>query len=213
LAWRSLKAADLSEVKKLSDQIHKSFPEGIEIFEERLRLYPDGCLVCEQEHRLVGYAITHPWMRHRVPPLNTLLGALPTTCRIYHFHDVALLASVRGQGLGASVVERLRAHASNAGFPAISLVAVSGSAGFYSARAFAERNCRASIGIFAATELTPPIWCGSGPGDRARRPAPWSSALAPRQRAQRRVSCAPRADLFLGDLLSPGAAGLLLIAS
>ena len=139
MAWRSMTAADLEGVKQVSDRVHTQFPEDRQVFEERLRLYPAGCLVCDDGTQLIGYAVTHPWIEDSVPALNSLLGAIPTPSNSYYFHDVALLDAARGRGLGAHVAGLLKRHAWESGYRSIGLVAVNRSSGFWEQQGFQTR--------------------------------------------------------------------------
>lgn len=131
MPWRPMTAQDLAQVQVLADAIHLDHPEDAKVFEERLRLYPQGCLALDEHGRLVGYALTHPWHYGAPPALNALLGTIPTEATTYYVHDVALLPEGRGKGHAADIVERLARHARGAGFPNLSLVAVNNSQAFW----------------------------------------------------------------------------------
>ncbi|WP_230531879.1 GNAT family N-acetyltransferase [Microvirga roseola] len=127
---------DLEAAKILADKIHVNFPEDMDVFVERLRLYPQGCLVLAEEGRLVGYALTHPWRFGEPPPLNSRLGAIPRNATTYYLHDVALLPETRGRGHAARGVERLVDKARSEGFGNLSLVAVNRSQAFWERMGF-----------------------------------------------------------------------------
>lgn len=140
MPWRSMTAQDLARVQILADTIHVDHPEDAEIFAERLRLYPQGCLALEEGGRLIGYALTHPWHLGRPPALNSLLGEVPQDATTYYVHDVALLPEARGKGYAARVAEKLAHHAGAAGFSNLSLVAVNNSQGFWERLGFRMRS-------------------------------------------------------------------------
>ncbi|WP_246216072.1 GNAT family N-acetyltransferase [Microvirga makkahensis] len=120
-------AQDLAKVQILADTIHLDHPEEPQVFAERLRLYPEGCLALEEDGRLIGYALTHPWHFGTPPKLNSLLGGIPAGATTYYVHDVALLPEARGKGHAVQAGERLVRHARDAGFGNLSLVAVNNS--------------------------------------------------------------------------------------
>jgi len=129
-------AADLDPVLAIAEIVHPSYPEDLEVFIERLRLYPRGCQVLETGHGLAGYVVSHPW-RHGLPPkLNQLLDQLPEQADTYYIHDIALLPATRGTGAAAAMVERLAECAESSGLPTLSLVAVNNSAGFWRRHGF-----------------------------------------------------------------------------
>lgn len=140
VGWRKATEADLPEIKALSERVHPGLPEDLDVFAERLRLYPSGTLVCGEGGRLVGYAISHPWVRDRIRPLNALVGAIPEDANGYYFHDFAIDDSMRGRGLGTQSTELLKAHAGQARFRTINLVAVNASEGFWERHGFRTRN-------------------------------------------------------------------------
>jgi len=131
MSWRPMTAQDLAQVQILADRIHLDHPEDAQVFSERLRLYPQGCLVLEEDGRLIGYALTHPWYFGAPPALNSLLGEIPGEATTYYVHDVALLPEARGKGYAARAGERLVGHARDAGFGNLSLVAVNNSQAFW----------------------------------------------------------------------------------
>jgi len=131
MPWRLMTPQDLDEVKVLADAIHVAHPEDMDVFAERQRLYPQGCLVLVEHGHLVGYALTHPWRLNEPPPLNSSLSEIPRHPTTYYLHDVALLPEGRGKGYAAQAVEELARHAQAAGFSNLSLVAVNGSQKFW----------------------------------------------------------------------------------
>ncbi len=131
MPWRLMTPRDLDDVKILADIIHVNHPEGMDVFMERQRLYPQGCLVLTEQDRPTGYALTHPWRFGEPPPLDSRLGAIPRPATTYYVHDVALLPEGRGKGYAAQATQWLANHARDAGFDNMSLVAVNGSQGFW----------------------------------------------------------------------------------
>ncbi|MBJ6126221.1 GNAT family N-acetyltransferase [Microvirga splendida] len=136
MPWRPMTPQDLGEVQALADRIHVSHPEDPEVLAERQSLYPQGCFVLTEAERAIGYALTHPWRFAEPPPLNRLLGAVPSPATTYYIHDVALLPDARGKGYAAQITDRLVAHAREAGFSNLSLVAVNKSQVFWEKAGF-----------------------------------------------------------------------------
>ena len=141
-------ARDLPGVMAVADCVHHAFPEDEAVFAERLRLYPGGCLVFSSGEDILGYAISHPWRMYDPPALNSQLGEIPREPDTYYIHDVALMPELHGSGAAALVVALLLARAQKYLFPTVSLVAVSGSAGFWERHGF--RNV-ASQKVVSAT--------------------------------------------------------------
>ncbi len=132
--------ADLPAICALSATIHQAYPEDDEIFAERLRLYPDGCHVYSVAQKIAAYVVSHPWRAFDAPPLNSLLRRLPAAPSTYYIHDLALAPQTRGTGAATWIVRRLADHAIVKEFPAMSLVAVNGSSGFWKRQGFAQAD-------------------------------------------------------------------------
>jgi GNAT superfamily N-acetyltransferase len=131
MSWRPMTSGDLADVQVLADTIHVEHPEEPRVFFERLRLYPQGCVVLEVDGRLIGYALTHPWRYGEPPSLNSHLGDVPSDPTTYYVHDVALLPEARGKGYAVRIGDWLVDYAARGGFPNLSLVAVNGSQRFW----------------------------------------------------------------------------------
>jgi ribosomal protein S18 acetylase RimI-like enzyme len=138
--WHAMRETDIDAAHALSEIVHPGYPEARAVFAERLALYPEGCFVLDGEDGLAGYALSHPYVRDAAPALNSLLGALPARCDVYYIHDIAILPHARGRGAGEAIVSLLTAHARDAGFDTICLVAVNTSAPFWQRHGFVARE-------------------------------------------------------------------------
>ncbi|MBB5711679.1 GNAT family N-acetyltransferase [Sphingomonas xinjiangensis] len=129
-------AADLDDVVAVAAIAFPDHPEGRACFAERLALCPQLCFVLEDEAGIAGYLIAYPWPAGAIPPLDTLLGALPDERGALYLHDLALLPRTRRQGRAAAgitlLLERARALAASR----IALVSVKASAAFWEAQGF-----------------------------------------------------------------------------
>lgn len=135
-AWRAMEMDDLEVVHAIGEEVHPRYPERIEVFAERLRLYAPGCLVLETGAEMVGYVISHPWHPMMPPKLDSLLVAMPTFPATFYIHDLALLPAARGSGAGASAVSHLVEHTQAIGLADLSLVAVNASLPFWRRQGF-----------------------------------------------------------------------------
>ena len=96
--WRAMTPDDLTGVMTLAARVHPDYMEDLAVFEERLKLAPDGCFSLVRDKEVLGYLISHPWQGLVSPPLNTLLHTLPNQADSWYIHDLALSSTVRGQG-------------------------------------------------------------------------------------------------------------------
>ena len=135
LDWRGMQEGDLAAVSGIAGTVHPAYPESDEVFAERLRLFPAGCLLLEGEGRALGYAMAHPWNRGCPPALDILLGALPARPEVLHLHDLAILPAARGRGAGGQALALL---AGLAGALPLSIVAIAGTATFWQGQGFRD---------------------------------------------------------------------------
>jgi GNAT superfamily N-acetyltransferase len=91
-----------------------------------MALSPAGSFVLVDGTEVVGYALSHPWRLSEIPPLDTLIGALPPATDCLFVHDIALAPRIRGRGLGAEVMGRLEKLARARGLHAMAIVSVYG---------------------------------------------------------------------------------------
>lgn len=136
IVWRPMLRENLSAVNAVADRVHAAYPEDEAVLAERLSLYPEGCLGLWNGDSMIGYLVSHPWHFKQPPALNVLLGELPSPASTYYIHDIALLPDVRRTGAASVAVNRIVTHATKAGFPNVSLIAVNGSAGFWKRHRF-----------------------------------------------------------------------------
>lgn len=136
MTWRPMKPADLPGVEAIGDRIHPAYPEDAAVFADRLALFPAGCLVLEEGGVLAGYVLSHPW-HHRTPPaLNARLGQLPTNADCLYIHDLALLPAARNRGAAGEILRHLARLATTMRLPAMALVAIAGTSGFWKRQGF-----------------------------------------------------------------------------
>lgn len=129
--WRPLTPTDVNDLLRVAERIHPSLPESADVFAERIKLFPSGCLalVDPATGSLVGYAISH-LIKYRQPPdLDAMLGQITDEADQYYVHDVAILPEYQGCGYAREGIEKLFANAQ--GFDMMCLVSVYGTAGFW----------------------------------------------------------------------------------
>lgn len=112
-----------------------SHHESWDVLGRKLELWPAGCWVLEEDGQLLAYLFSHPG-RQDSPPLLHAALSLPAAPDAYALHDLALHPQAQGRGLGRQMFALALRQAASAGLPALSLVAVQGSAGFWSRLGF-----------------------------------------------------------------------------
>ena len=129
-------AADLDGVTRIAAVAFPDHFEDRACFANRLALHPQGCRVLADETGLSGYLVAYPWRRGRIPPLNSLIDALPEDADLIYLHDLALLPATRGAGHARVAIDALATEATGAGWPALALVAVNDAEAFWARHGF-----------------------------------------------------------------------------
>lgn len=140
-AWRKMSVSDIDGVLRVADEVHKDLPESGQVFAERAKLFPDGCLVLVEENDsdstevICGYAISHPIHNGQPPALDSLLGEVSPDADQYYIHDLAILPKLRGRGLAEECISNLLTVAKR--YPTTCLVSVYGTTRFWGRFGFA----------------------------------------------------------------------------
>ena len=150
LRWQPLAPADAAAVRALADTAHPGLPERTEVFAERIRLFPTGCLQLVHAGTLTAYGIAHPWRLDSPPPLDTLLGALPREADCLHLHDVVVAPALRGRGASAAYFAAMETVARDHHLDWLALVSVYGTNQLWSRFGFVERTSPALAAKLAA---------------------------------------------------------------
>ncbi|MGD0295248.1 MAG: GNAT family N-acetyltransferase [Terracidiphilus sp.] len=124
--WLPLLSVDLDAVNALADRIHTTLPERPEVFEEKVKLFPNGCRKLVLNCRIVGYGISHPWMLNSIPPLDEFLKALPKNPECVYLHDIVVAPEARGLGAASRYVDYLKQLAYDINIMSLALVSVYG---------------------------------------------------------------------------------------
>lgn len=136
--WRPMRSEDAATASDVANAIHLAYPEDPLVVRDRLAVYPQGCFVLADGDRICGYLVCHPWVLGEPPALSVELGALPDNPDCLYLHDIALLASVRGQGHAITALNIVLEQARAGGFPTVFLMAVGDAHGFWERAGFAR---------------------------------------------------------------------------
>ena len=52
--WQSTTAPDLDAIEKIANVVHPAMSERLEVFAEKLNLFPEGCFVLEQDNLILA---------------------------------------------------------------------------------------------------------------------------------------------------------------
>jgi hypothetical protein len=138
--WAPLLLDHLGRVNEIADSVHTTLPERPEVFEEKCRLFPEGCRVLVSSDRVIGYGVSHPWLLGQIPPLDEFLNALPDQPTCLYLHDIVVLPEARGQNAAGSFVKLLEDVARQRSITHLALVSVYGTDALWSRYGFAVAN-------------------------------------------------------------------------
>jgi predicted N-acetyltransferase YhbS len=152
--WRPATAADLDAVERIGNAIHVNLQERPEVFANKLALFPQGCFMLACNGAVTGYGIAHPWTLGAIPPLDTLMGALPPTPTCLYIHDVVVLPAARGQGAAGVLMDLFEAVARQHELASLALVSVYGTYVYWERfgfQAMAESGLAAKLKSYGET--------------------------------------------------------------
>ncbi|MDQ1656607.1 MAG: ornithine decarboxylase [Cryptosporangiaceae bacterium] len=107
--------------------------EGLDALQSRA--FPATSFVLDAGGAVAGYLLALPYPRFRYPDLARPEADRFDTSNL-HLHDLVIAKRYRGLGLARRLLARLTATARDSGYGRISLVAVAGTAGFWSAQGY-----------------------------------------------------------------------------
>ncbi|KAK4114705.1 acyl-CoA N-acyltransferase [Canariomyces notabilis] len=105
--WRAATLDDVKGITQVADEVHRELPESEDVFAERVKLFPEGCLVLVNGEHICGYAISHPIRNGQPPALDSMLGTIASDADQYYIHDVSILPTLRGNGLASACINKL----------------------------------------------------------------------------------------------------------
>ncbi|MGI5346988.1 GNAT family N-acetyltransferase [Streptomyces sp. CA-250714] len=110
--------------------------EGRAALQSRASASPGTCFALDVGCRTAGYVLALPYPAFRYPDLERTEDAAVFSAGNLHLHDIVVARPLRRRGLARHLLHHLTRTARARGDERISLVAVGGSARFWSARGF-----------------------------------------------------------------------------
>ncbi|AZM49974.1 GNAT family N-acetyltransferase [Streptomyces sp. WAC 06738] len=134
---RHIAAHDWGAIAALEDRAYadRALAEGRAALESRGRASPGTCFVLDADGAPGGYLLALPYPAFRCPELRGAEEARHATDNL-HLHDIVVAEHLRGAGLAGRLLARLTATARARRFRRISLVAVAGTAAFWTRRGY-----------------------------------------------------------------------------
>ena len=103
--------------------------ESDEVFSNKIRLFPRGCLGYLINKELAAYIISFPWSSDLVP-INELISLVKNP-RCYYIHDLAISKKYQNNGIGKLLANEAIKIGEELCFPQTTLVAVQDSDQFW----------------------------------------------------------------------------------
>lgn len=122
--WRLAKPSDISAIDRIAGSIHAGLPERAEVLAEKTELFPEGCMLFDDNGIAVGYGIAHPWRLDNIPDLDSFLGKLPVIPNCLYVHDVAVLPFAQGHNAAGAYLKLITKIARDRKIDHLALVAV-----------------------------------------------------------------------------------------
>lgn len=138
--WRMMRQDDLDTVLEIANQVHVGFGETLELFANRLELYPAGCYLAKSEGKALGYSIAFPCLSHKPPKLNEIWQSLPAHPDCFYWHDLCLLPTARGKGLGKTINQQMIKLAHGLNLKQLTLISIHNSAPFWVSQGFTQQQ-------------------------------------------------------------------------
>ena len=129
-----------AQIMTIQAQAYRSIaPESLETLQSKWRHSPSNCFVFEQGGELIAYLLAHSWNSFEPPKLYSALSK-NVEGKILFLHDLAVMHTLAGQGVGKQLVEHFLAHAQTQGLSHVLLVAIQGSHVFWEKFGFTSQD-------------------------------------------------------------------------
>lgn len=121
---RPIEETDWHAILHIQNMVYgNDIPESEAVLRSKIQLGNETCLVItDPEHRVIGYCLSHPWTATPAS-LHTIYTKLSHSSLLY-IHDIAIIPSYAGKGLGYKVLHYLTTWAQAHDFSQLSLVSL-----------------------------------------------------------------------------------------
>ena len=151
--WRLAKPSDLPTINQIADSIHGNLPERPAVLAEKTELFPEGCMLLDDDGIAVGYGISHPWLLDSIPILDSFLRELPSYPNCIYVHDVAVLVSARGHNAAGAYLKLIAEIARKTRIEYLALVSVYDSDPLWASHGFKivlDEKLKAKLGSYGS---------------------------------------------------------------
>lgn len=129
---RQLNILDLPKAARMADSVYpQNLWEAAEVFENKLNIFPLGCLGYFLDDAIQGYVFSHPWYKDKIVGLNQTIVIDISKTDCYYIHDLAVSQTAHKTGIGTILAKETFKIAQQVGFKEIRLVSVNNSKRFW----------------------------------------------------------------------------------
>jgi hypothetical protein len=107
IVWKAMQTCDIDQVLTLSEAVHPELPESRLTQEQRLAIFPQGCLVLKAGPVVQGYAFAHPIYRNMPPALDRAPHGIDQASDQLYIHDFVVSPTLRGGGYAKKGIKEL----------------------------------------------------------------------------------------------------------
>jgi predicted N-acetyltransferase YhbS len=127
--------------------------ESTDALAQKQQLSAATCFIAQTSAgEVIAYIFTHPWLRHAIPKLNTVLSAIPVESELLYIHDLAVHPAWHGQRLAQLLMVEVQRVAQDSMLTEMALVAVQGAQTFWQRLAFVE-DTQAKTQLFESLQV------------------------------------------------------------
>lgn len=135
---RAMTIQDLAAVESVQAEAYAGyFLESADVIAQRFHSSPSTAWVAEKEGTVCAYLVGYRSKIGKINPLNAPFNVVEETNCLY-LHDLALLKSAQGTGLGRKLVQAANEYAKSESVAAVALLSVQNSKEFWQGLGFAE---------------------------------------------------------------------------
>ena len=152
--WRLAKPSDISTIHRIADGVHAGLPERTDVLAEKTELFPEGCMLLDDDGIGVGYGISHPWMLDSIPDLDSFLRKLPSCPNCLYVHDVVVLPSAQGHHAAGAYLKLISEIARRNEIDHLALVSVYNTDRFWASHGFrtvSDEKLHSKLGSYGDT--------------------------------------------------------------
>lgn len=151
IEYCSLTPADIGAVCRLQETCYQpAVHESAHSLQAKIIAAAHSCFLASKHGVAVGYVIALPWKIGLPIALDSPSCQLPVSADCMYIHDVAVCASVRGDGVGKQLLALVQAETERCLLSRQCLVAVQGAEAFWQGLGFQRLLADARMDAFLA---------------------------------------------------------------